>query len=145
MGKARKDSRGRALRKGEVQRASDGRYMFTFTDPLGRRKFVYANNLVDLREKEQKLVRDQLDGLNIYAAGKARVNEAFDRYISTKYNLMDSTKSNYIYVYDHFVRDTFGMKRLADIKYSDVLQFYLYLLQEEELSLSTLDGIYGAP
>ena len=37
MAKARKDDRGRALRKGEVQRASDKRYMYTYTDPLGRR------------------------------------------------------------------------------------------------------------
>lgn len=41
MAKARKDSRGRALHKGEVQR-NDGRYCYTFTDPLGRRKFIYA-------------------------------------------------------------------------------------------------------
>ena len=40
MAKARKDARGRALRKGEVQRASDGRYMYTFTDPLGRRQYI---------------------------------------------------------------------------------------------------------
>lgn len=95
MGKARKDMRGRALRKGEVQRASDGRYMFTYTDPLGRRKFIYANNLAELREKERKLIKDQLDGLNLYAAGRSTLNDAFDRYISTKYNLRETTKSNY--------------------------------------------------
>ena len=84
MGKARKDSRGRALRKGKVQRASDGRYMYTYTDPLGRRKFIYANDLAKLREREKKLIKDQLDGLDIYAARQSRVNDAFDRYISTK-------------------------------------------------------------
>ena len=47
MAKARKDDRGRALRKGEVQRASDKRYMYTYTDPLGRRKFIYANDLAE--------------------------------------------------------------------------------------------------
>ena len=49
----RKDSRGRALRKGETQRSSDGRYLYTYTDPLGRRKFVYASDLATLREKEK--------------------------------------------------------------------------------------------
>ena len=98
MAKARKDARGRALRKGEVQRASDGRYMYTFTDPLGRRQYIYANNLVELREKEKKLFKDQLDGLDVYAAGRSRVNDAFDRYISLKHNLRDSTKSNYTYM-----------------------------------------------
>ena len=75
MAKARKDERGRALRKGEVQRASDKRYMYTYTDPLGRRKFIYANDLATLREKEKQLMKDQLDGLDIYVAGKATVND----------------------------------------------------------------------
>ena len=37
MAKTRKDLRGRSLRKGEVQRQSDKRYMYTYRDPLGRR------------------------------------------------------------------------------------------------------------
>ena len=78
MAKARKDDRERALRKGEVQRASDKRYMYTYTDPLGRRKFIYANDLVELREKEKKLVKDQMDGLDLYVAGKATVNDTFE-------------------------------------------------------------------
>lgn len=120
MAKTRKDLRERSLRKGEVQRASDKRYMYTYTDPLGRRKFIYANDLTQLREKEEKLLKDQLDGLDIYVAGKATLNETFDRYISTKYNLRESTRSSYLYTYDHYVRDTFGLKRIAEIKYSDV-------------------------
>lgn len=118
MAKTRKDLRGRSLRKGEVQRTSDKRYMYTYTDPLGRRKFIYANDLTQLREKEEKLLKDQLDGLDIYVAGKATLNETFDRYISTKYNLRESTRSSYLYTYDHYVRDTFGLKRIAEIKYS---------------------------
>ena len=101
MAKSRKDARGRALHKGEVQRASDGRYVYTYTDPLGRRKFIYANDLATLREKERGLMRDQLDGLNVYAAGKSSVNDAFDRYMSTKHNLRSTTRGNYKYMYDH--------------------------------------------
>lgn len=141
MAKARKDSRGRALRKGEVQR-NDGRYCYTFTDPLGRRKFIYAPDLMTLREKEKRLMKDQLDGLDLYAAGHATVNDTFDRYISTKYDLRDTTKSNYLYTYDHFIRDTFGRKKLIDIKYSDVLQFYYYLINERGLAVRTLDSIH---
>ena len=95
MAKARKDLRGRALKKGEVQRKSDQRYMYTYTDPLGRRKFIYANDLTELREKEQKLQRDQLDGLDLYVAGKATVNDTFDRYMATKFELRDSTRNGY--------------------------------------------------
>ena len=142
MAKTRKDLRGRSLRKGEVQRSSDKRYMYTYTDPMGRRKFIYANDLAELREKEAKLMKDQLDGLDLYVAGKASVNDTFDRYMSTKYNLRESTKSSYLYTYDHYVRDTFGKKRIADIKYSDVLQFYYYLLNEVKIALGTLDTVH---
>ena len=142
MAKVRKDLRGRSLRKGEVQRSSDKRYMYTYTDPMGRRKFIYANDLTELREKEAKLMKDQLDGLDLYVAGKASVNDTFDRYMSTKYNLRESTRSSYFYTYDHYVRDTFGNKRIAEIKYSDVLQFYYYLLNEVKISLGTLDTVH---
>lgn len=142
MAKARKDLRGRSLRKGEVQRQSDKRYMYTYRDPLGRRKYIYAMDLAELREKEAKLMKDQLDGLDLYVAGKASLNDTFDRYMSAKYNLRESTRSAYEYTYDHYVRDTFGRKRIAEIKYSDVLQFYYYLLNQKEISLGTLDSIH---
>lgn len=141
MAKARKDLRGRALKKGESQRAGDQRYMYTYTDPLGRRRFIYANDLTELREKEKQLMKDQLDGLDLYVAGKATVNDTFDRYISMKHNLRDATRSGYLYNYDHFVRDTFGRNKIADVKYSDVLQFYYHLLNERKIALGTLDSI----
>ena len=83
MAQSRKDARGRVLRKGEIQRTSDMRYVYTYTDPLGKRKFIYATDLMTLREKEKELVRDQLDGLDRYAAGRASVNDTFDRYMNS--------------------------------------------------------------
>ena len=142
MAQSRKDNRGRTLRKGEVQRSSDLRYLYTYTDPLGKRRFVYAKDLMSLREKEKELLRDQMDGLDRYTAGRASVNDAFDRYMATKRNLRDSTKSNYCYTYNHFVRDNFGQKKLLEVRYSDVMQYYLYLLNDKELSLSTVDTIH---
>lgn len=142
MATTRKDLRGRALRKGEMQRSSDKRYAYSYTDPLGRRKYIYANDLVTLREKEAQLMKDQLDGLDIYVAGKATVNFVFDRYMSIKTNLRQKTRSNYLYMYDRFIRDTFGKKKIADIKYSDVIQFYNYLIEKQELQINTLESIH---
>ena len=142
MAKARKDLRGRALRKGEFQRASDKRYVYSYTDPLGRRKYIYAYELSELREKEKQLMKDQLDGLDLYVSGRASVNDTFDRYIAMKYDLRETTRSNYIYMYDRFVRDTFGLKKIAEVKFSEVLQFYYYLLNDKKLSVSTLDTIH---
>jgi len=142
MAKVRKDQRGRTLQKGEMQRCSDNRYAYSYTDPLGRRKYIYANDLATLREKEKQLMKNQLDGLDIYVAGKATINFVFDRYMSTKANLRQTTKSNYLYMYDRFVRNTFGEKLIAGIKYSDVLQYYRYLLDKEELQINTLETIH---
>ena len=133
MAQTRKDLRGRVLRKGESQRRSDERYVYTYTDPIGRRKYVYAQDLVTLREKEAQLMKDQMDGLDIYVAGKATVNFVFDSYMSLKNNLKPTTKSNYLYMYDRFIRDTLGKRNIAEIKYSDVVQFYNHLTKKQEL------------
>lgn len=142
MAVSRKDARGRSLRKGEVQRKSDGRYMYTYTDSLGKRCYIYANDLVTLREKEKKLLKDQLDGLDLYVAGRATINDVFDRYISLKHELKKTTKSGYIYNYDHFIRDNFGKKQIASIKYSDVLQYYYHLINDEGLSIGMVESLH---
>ena len=108
------------LRKGESQRKNDGRYIYQYTDSTGKRRVVYSNDLLELREKEKELVRNQLDGLESYCSGKTTLNYAFDRYISTKYDLKEHTRVNYKYMYNRFVRDTFGKRIINDIKYSDV-------------------------
>lgn len=63
---------------------------------LGKKRTIYAKSLVTLRQKEDELVRDQMDGLNVYVAGSADVNFLFDRYISTKTELRSTTKANYL-------------------------------------------------
>lgn len=142
MAKSRKDNKGRVLRKGESQRKSDLRYIYQYTDPNGIRRVIYAKDLLELREKEKRLIRDQLDGIDTYCSGKATLNYVFDRYISTKYNLKEHTKANYKYMYDHCVRETFGKRVIADIKYSDVKFFYYSLMNEGGLKINTLDTIH---
>ena len=93
----RKDGKGRVLRKGEGYRKGDGRYSYVYIDPLGKKRTIYAQSLVKLREREEQLQKDQLDGLDVYVAGKADVNFLFDRYISTKTELRSTTYSNYLY------------------------------------------------
>lgn len=137
----RKDGKGRVLRKGEHYRKTDGRYSYIYTDPLGKQRTIYANSLVTLRQKEEALIRDQMDGLDVYVAGSADVNFLFDRYISTKTELRSTTRSNYLYTWNHFIRDTFGKKKVKDVKYSDVLYFYTDLLHNQNLKINTLENI----
>ena len=92
------------------------------TNPFGKRKYIYSKDLQTLREKEKQLVKDQLDGLDVYAAGNADVNFVFDRYISTKTELRKTTYSNYMYTYNHYVRDglpSLGMMTINALVSSD--------------------------
>ena len=139
---ARKDNKGRALRKGEFQRASDGKYVYGYVDPNGVRRYIYSKDLKTLREREERLIKNQLDGLDVYVAGSADLNFVFDRYISTKSELRRTTYTNYTYMYDHFVRDGFGKKKVGDIKYSDVLHFYHDLIHNKGIQINTLDTIH---
>ena len=137
----RKDGKGRVLRKGEGYRKGDGRYSYVYIDPLGKKRTIYAKSLVKLREREEQLQKDQLDGLDVYVAGKADVNFLFDRYISTKTELRSTTYSNYLYTWNHFIHDTFGKKKVRDVKYSDVLFFYTDLINNQGLQINTLETI----
>lgn len=140
--KQRKDSKGRVLQKGESQRKIDGMYIYTYVDPYGKRCYVYSKDLFTLREKEQDLIRCQMDGLDFYVGGRATINMAFDRYMSTKYNLRETTRSNYIYMYNRFVRDEFGNRLIADVKYTDVRMFYYHLMNDKNIAVNTLDNIH---
>lgn len=103
MAQSRKDSRGYALRSGECQRA-DGCYSYSYTDRNRKRHTVYGKDLVELRKKEQQIRRDLEDGLDPQRAERVTVNEVFDSYIKQKYDLKPTTRTNYVYTYDHYVR-----------------------------------------
>ena len=110
----RKDGKGRVLRKGEGYRKGDGRYSYVYIDPLGKKRTIYAQSLVKLREREEQLQKDQLDGLDVYVAGKADVNFLFDRYISTKTELRSTTASHQLFL-QLFTADGASPKPIAII------------------------------
>ncbi len=139
----RKDSKGRVLRPGESERKKEKRYVYTYLDPLKRRKYIYSTDLMKLREREKQLLKDQLDGLDTYVSGNATLNMLFDRYISLKTDLRESTYSNYVYMYNRFVRDTYGKKKIKEIAYSDIVFFYeQYLMKECNLQVNTVESIH---
>lgn len=47
-----------------------------------------------------------------------------------------------VHMYDRFIRDTFGKRNIAEIKYSDVVQFYNHLTKKQELKINTLETIH---
>ena len=141
MAKSRKDHKKRALHYGESQRKYDLMYIYSYIDTEGKRRYIYSKDLGKLREKEKLVKLDQLQGVNMYVAGRATLNFVFDRYIMTKTDLRETTYTNYTYMYDRFIREGFGKRRLSEIKYSDVLLFYQSLIRDKKLQINTLETI----
>ncbi len=141
MAKVRKDPKGRLLHRGETYRKDKGLYAYAFTDSFGKRRYIYSQDLGKLREKEKSVLRDRLDGIDVYALARSDINFVFDRYISTKSELRGTTMSNYVYTYDRYVRKGFGKKKIAEVRYSDVVIFYNALL-EKGLKINTVDSVH---
>ena len=141
MAKSRKDARGYALHKGECQR-KDGRYSFSYTGREHKRHIIYASDLATLRSRERKIIRDIEDGMDPHLAERITINQVYDKYIGQKYDLKATTRANYIYTYDHFVREGFGKRKLASIRYTDVKKFYYDLILERGIKSATLDNIH---
>lgn len=149
----RKDAKGRNLKDGEIQQA-DGRYKFQYMDVNGTRRAVYSWRLLptdrtpagkrddlSLREKEDEIASDRMDGIDGKAARKTTLNEMFDTYMAGKVNLKQSTRTNYLYMYKNYVRDAIGGRTLQSIKYSDVKRFYNSLITEKGFKPNSMEII----
>jgi len=142
MAEKRRDNKGRLLRQGELQR-EDGKYEYRYFDLKGNKHSIYSWKLVEtdkipkgkrqcraLRDLEKEIQRDLDDGVNSYTASRMTLNQYFDDYMSTKIELKPSTRTNYKYMYNKYVRDDFGERTLASIKFSDVKKFYIHLIHD---------------
>lgn len=139
---SRQDNKGRNLWKGEYQKPS-GIYEYRYTDALGKTHSVYSRRLTQtdkvspekqdepcLRELERQIERDRQDGINTALAEKLTLNAFFEDYINNKPGLKQSTRTNYKYMYKKYVSDSLGLKKISQIKYSDILKFYNYLITD---------------
>lgn len=138
--KNRKDSKGRVLYKGEVER-KDGYYSYQYYDLQHVRRIIYAKDLVTLRKKEKKVIRDIDDGIDGFS--KVTLNQLFDYWMKQKINLKPHTLYGYNNTYNCYVRGSFGNKKVVNIKYSDVKIFYLEMLQERGLKLHTVQAVHS--
>lgn len=153
-GKKRTDKRGRILKNNEFQRP-DGRYMYRYTDNQGAMRYEYAWKLVptdktpsgkredlSLREKEERIKENEVKGIDTFAGKKTTLNDMFEKYISGKTELKQSTKTNYIYMYDHYVKQTLGKRKICDIKYSDIQRFYNSLIKDKGFKPNSMEIIH---
>lgn len=135
----RKDDKRSVLKKGETQR-DNGTYDYRWTDKRGNRHAIYAKTLSELREKEKQITKDTLEGLK--SEGRSlSLDDIFNVWKSLKRGIRDNTMSNYIYMYETFIKPSIGKSKITSVKKSDVKRFYNYLVDQRGLQPSTVDGI----
>lgn len=154
MSDRKRDNKGRLLRQGERQR-EDGRYEYRYKDIKGNTRSIYSWKLVEtdkaplgkkrgesLRELEKQVRCDLEDNINTYAAYRTTLNNFFDAYIETKYELKQSTRTNYKYMYKKYVSDSLGLRDIASIRYSDIKKFYIHLIKKVGFKPNSMEIIH---
>lgn len=127
MAKIRKDSKGRNLRPGEYQR-NDGLYAYGYT-LYGKRMWIYATDLADLRKQAKQIEKDRDDGIRTQDASKISLNDMFETYMATKQKLKESTAANYRYMWKKYLAPTdLARKPICNVKKSDIQKLYSDLL-----------------
>lgn len=136
----RKDSKKRVLKEGEYQR-SNGSFEYRWRDKKGKRHYIYAKTLNELRDKKEEVLKDVLDGLQI-TNKNLTINDVYERWTELKRGLKYNTFQNYKYMYTQFVEPDFGNSRIHDLKRIEVRAFYNYLADERYLKTSTIDSVH---
>lgn len=150
----RRDTKNRLLGKGEYQK-SDGRYMYRYVDSKGNNRFVYSWTLTQtdrppkgkhsekcLRELEKEIAKDLQDEIDSFKAKKMTLNVFYEDYIEQKQELKTSTRTNYKYMYNKYVWDSIGRRKLSEIKYSDIKKFYNHLIREVGFKPNSMETIH---
>lgn len=135
----RKDAKNRVLKEGEYQRAN-GSFEYRWRDKSGKRHSKYAKSLDELRKFEKEIQKVLFDGIKIDEKVNT-INDLYYLWVKVKRGLKLNTFQNYKYMYSQFIEPDFGKIKFADLKRSDVRNFYNYLVDTRNLKISTVDTI----
>jgi site-specific recombinase XerD len=128
MAEKRKDNKGRVLKSGESQR-KDSTYMYRYTDIFGKRKYVYAQTLQELREKEANIQKDLIDGIDS-TSGDMTVHQLVKKHLSLKQGMRKKTMSAYLAVANVLEQEEFGHRKVAKVKPSDAKKWVVEMSEK---------------
>lgn len=150
----RKDTEKRNLEKGEYQK-DDGRYEYRYKDIHGKTRSIYSWRLTvsdkqpagkapckPLREMIREINEDKHNNIDTFVAKTTTLNDRFDIYIESKINLRRSTKQNYIYMYDKYVRNTVGRMKMCDINYSIIQRLYNSMITKYGFRPNSMEALH---
>ena len=147
----RRDNKGRVLHVGEAQR-EDGRYMYRYKDPYGKRKTIYSWRLTStdptpsgmrkeasLREKIREIENNIKRGM--YTTDMT-VCELVDKYLTTKTGVAYRSRQGYQFGQNLLAKEPFGQRKIIEVKTSDA-KIFLIQLQENGKGYSTITTVRG--
>ena len=118
MSEKRKDKKGRIFRSGEGQRPNKTYFYRYHRNGEMKWYYVYAPTLEELRQKEEVIQRDLLDGID-YAGGEITVAELVDRYINLRRGLKENSMRAYGSAINRIHTDPFGSRMIRSVRLSD--------------------------
>ena len=126
MSEKRKDKKGRIFRSGEGQRPNKTYFYRYHRNGDKKWSYVYAPTLEELRQKEEVIQRDLLDGID-YVGGEMTVIELLTRYMNLKRSLKENSFRAYDSVINRIREDPFGQKQIRHVKLSDAKSWFVSL------------------
>lgn len=150
----RTDNKGRVLHRNESQ-LKNGSYNYRYFDEVsGKRKSVTSWRLLPedespdptderecLRYTEARIEAAQRKYKRKLPKPSYTMNDYWERYVSMKCEIAESTLVSYIYTYNKRIRSDLGKRLVTAIRWSDVKRFYIKMLGEEGLSVSYVDNM----
>ena len=137
----RRDNKNRILNTGESQR-KDGRYVYKYTDNLGKPQFIYAWKLVptdktpkgkrndlSLREKEHEIQKDIYDGIDTIGK-KMTVCQLYAKKNSQRPKVKDSTQIGRNRLMKSLEEDKLGACSIENVKMSDAKAWALRMKEK---------------
>ena len=118
MSEKRKDKKGRIFRSGEGQRPNKTYFYRYHRNGDKKWSYVYAPTLEELRQKEEVIQRDLLDGID-YADGEITVAELVDRYINLRRGLKENSMRAYGSAINRIHTDPFGSRMIRSVRLPD--------------------------
>ena len=118
MSEKRKAKKGRIFRSGEGQRPNKTYFYRYHRNGDKKWCYVYAPTLEELRQKEEVIQRDLLDGID-YAGGEITVAELVDRYINLRRGLKENSMRAYGSAINRIHTDPFGSRMIRSVRLSD--------------------------
>lgn len=152
MNNRRRDHKNRVLRPRESQQP-DGRYRYTYY-ASGKQKSLYSWKLeptdkmpvgkrpdISLREKVAELQRQEML-FGSYVSGDYTVIDLVERYVAQKQGVRQSTKEGYQTIINVLKKDSFGKRKIKDIRVSDAKLWFVQL-QNNGRGYSSIHNIRG--